>query len=192
MYCQQCIVSCHEALPLHMLRVSLVFHVFGTFYNSDKEWTGLYWVRRTLKELGLVIQLGHRPGEQCYLPKAPYADDFVIINSNGIHSVALRFCGCETAGSHLQQLLRFRLFPATTDKPKTAATFSVLEEFHLLSFESKVSVYHYYNALARRNNGAGLSPPKVVSSPNRQTRSNLVLFRTATNSSCVWSVSGAT
>lgn len=135
---------------------------------------GLFWVRRTLRELGLVIQLGHCPGESCCLPKAPYADDFIIINSNSIHSVALRFCGCETADTHLQQLLRYRLFPATTDKPKTAATFTVLEEFHLLSLESKVSAYHYYSALARRNNNTGLAPPKVGSSFSHQTIFNVL------------------
>ena len=91
----------------------------------------------------------------------PYADDFVIIDSNGIHSIMLRFCGCETADSHLQQLLRSCLFPATTDRPKTTATFTVLEEFHLLSLESKVSAYHFYNALAHRNNNNGLSSLKV-------------------------------
>lgn len=114
-----------------------------------------------LKDLGLVIQLGHRTGDMCYLPKAPHSDDFVIINSNGIHSVALRFCGCETADTHIQQLLRQRLFPVSTDRPRTAATFGVLEEYHLLSLESKVSAYHYYTALARRNNNTGMMPPKV-------------------------------
>ncbi|KAF8443736.1 hypothetical protein L210DRAFT_3611220 [Boletus edulis BED1] len=99
----------------------------------------------------LVIQLGHPSGESCYLSKAPHSDDFVIIHGNGIHSVA---------ESHVQQLLRYQLFPASTDKPRTAATFSVLEEFHLLSLESKVSVHHYYNTLARHSNNSGLLPPK--------------------------------
>ena len=135
---------------------------------------GSFWVRRTLRELGLVIQLGHCPGEPCCLPKTPYADNFIIIDSNGIHSVALRFCGCETADTHLQQLLRYHLFPATTDKPKTAATFTVLEEFHLLSLELKVSAYHYYSALARRNNNTGLAPPKVSSFLNRRILFNVL------------------
>ncbi|KAG6369720.1 hypothetical protein JVT61DRAFT_13648 [Boletus reticuloceps] len=107
-----------------------------------REWTGSYWVWQTLRELGLVIQLGHCPREPCYLPKAPYANDFMIIDSNGIHSIALQFCGCETANSHLHQLLCYCLFPAITDKPKTAATFSILEEFHILSVESKISAHH--------------------------------------------------
>ncbi|KAF9231579.1 hypothetical protein BU15DRAFT_90871 [Melanogaster broomeanus] len=110
--------------------------------------------------LGLVIQLGHQPGSACYLPKPPHSDDFLIINNNGIHSVMLHFCGCETANTHIQQLLWHRLFPASTDRPCTAAMFSMLEEYHLLSLESKVSSYHYYAALARRNNNTGLTPSK--------------------------------
>ena len=115
----------------------------------------------TLKALGLVVQLGHKIGDVCYLPKAPHSDDFVIINNNGVHSVSLHFCGCETADTHIQQLLQQRLFPASTDQPRTAATFSVLEEYHLLSLESKVSAYHYYIALSRCNNNTGMTPPKV-------------------------------
>ncbi|KAF8442225.1 hypothetical protein L210DRAFT_3397494 [Boletus edulis BED1] len=144
MCCKKCMLTAHTSLPLHLV----------------KEWTGTHWLRKSLKDLGLVIQLGHPSGESCYLPKAPHSDDFVIINGNGIHAVTLRFCGCKFADSHIQQLLRYRLFPASTDKPRTAATFSVMEEFHLLSLESKVSAHHYYSALARRGNNVGLSPPK--------------------------------
>ena len=97
----------------------------------------------------------------CYLPKAPHSDDFVIIDSNGIHSISLHFCGCETADMHIQQLLQQRLFPASTDWPRTAAMFGILEEYHLLSLELKVSAHHYYTALARHNNNTGMMPPKV-------------------------------
>ncbi|KIK77166.1 hypothetical protein PAXRUDRAFT_393130 [Paxillus rubicundulus Ve08.2h10] len=144
MFCRDCVVLTHKCLPLHSIR----------------EWTGAFWVQTCLKDLGLVIQLGHQPGSVCYLPKPPHSDDFLIINNNGIHPVTLRFCGCETADTHVQQLLRHRLFPASTDRPRTAATFSMLEEYHLLSLESKVSSYHYYAALARRNNNTGLTPSK--------------------------------
>lgn len=108
-----------------------------------------------------MVQLGHTSGQPCCLPKSPYSDDFVIIDSNGIHPVTLRYCGCESAGTVTQQLLRYRLFPASTDKPRTAATFGVLEKYHLLSLESKVSAYHFYNSLARCTDNTGLSPAKV-------------------------------
>jgi hypothetical protein len=63
--------------------------------------------------------------------------------------------------THTKQLLRERLFPATTTDPKTAATFSVLEQFHLLSFESKVSAFEFYQGLSRLSDNVGIDPPKV-------------------------------
>ena len=63
--------------------------------------------------------------------------------------------------THTRQLLRERLFPATTTDPKTAATFSVLEQFHLLSFESKVSAFEFYQGLSRLSDNVGIDPPKV-------------------------------
>ncbi|KAF8425786.1 hypothetical protein L210DRAFT_3615051 [Boletus edulis BED1] len=143
LYCKDCILLRHASQPLHRIK-------------------GSYWIHTSLKNLDLVIQLGHPTGSPCCLPKPPHSDDFVIVHGNGIHSVTLRLCGCETAATPTQQLLQYRLFPASTDKPRTAATFSVLEEYHLLSLESKVSAHHYYTLLTRRSDNTGLSPPKVT------------------------------
>ncbi|KAG1746426.1 hypothetical protein EDB19DRAFT_1952649 [Suillus lakei] len=104
-----------------------------------QKWNGMFFERVTLKALGLRIQLGHAPGQ-----------------------VSLDFCGCSNAVAHVQQLLRISWFPSTTANPKTAATFRLLEEFHILSFESKVSAYEFYNALTRRTNNTGLAPVKVT------------------------------
>jgi hypothetical protein len=86
------------------------------------------------------------------------------MDSYGIHEVLLDFCDCVEAESHTQQLLRITWFPSTTADPKTAATFRLLEEFHLLSFESKVSAYEFYSALVRRTNNTSLAPVKVGNS----------------------------
>ncbi|KAG2048880.1 hypothetical protein BDR06DRAFT_894657 [Suillus hirtellus] len=42
--------------------------------------------------------------------------------------------------------------------PQTAATFNVLEHFHLLSYESKISAYKFFHGLARHTDNTGLSP----------------------------------
>ncbi|KAG2031785.1 hypothetical protein BDR03DRAFT_936229 [Suillus americanus] len=63
----------------------------------------------------------------------------------------------ESAQIRYKQLLRTRWYPATTSDPRTAAMFALLEHFHLMSFESKISAYEFYHSLARRNNNAGLS-----------------------------------
>jgi len=105
--------------------------------------------------------LGHPVGERCPGPQSTSKDGFVVVHNNGIHMVSLTFCGCETAETHYRQLLRVRWLPATSDRPRTAATFHVLEDFHLVLLESKLSCYDFYNALARRTDNTGLHPPKV-------------------------------
>ncbi|KAG1884716.1 hypothetical protein F4604DRAFT_1878684 [Suillus subluteus] len=77
-----------------------------------------------------------------------------------VHNVVLCFCECQTAQSRTTQLLRMHWFPATTLEPKTAATFRLLHNFHILSFESKASTFEYWQMLARLTNNTGLNPPK--------------------------------
>ncbi|KAI6096537.1 hypothetical protein EDD16DRAFT_1719774 [Pisolithus croceorrhizus] len=144
MYCQDCVVGKHRQHPLHHLEY----------------WTGSYFERRSLRDLGLQIQLGHWAGDRCYRPRPAARDDFTIIHSNGVHSIKLDFCGCESAEAPFQQLLCIRWFPASSEKPRTAATFNVLEQFHLLSFESKVSAFEFYQSLSRISDNTGLNPPK--------------------------------
>jgi hypothetical protein len=115
-----------------------------------------------LKTLGLRVQLGHPATTPCPCPKAAFGDDFVVIDIHGIHAIGLDFCNCESSLPHLIQLLRMRWFPSTVRNPKTAATFQLLEHFHILTFESKASVFEVYHSLARRTDNTGINPPKVV------------------------------
>ncbi|KAG1809885.1 uncharacterized protein HD556DRAFT_1428132 [Suillus plorans] len=93
-------------------------------------WNGTSFQTTMLKALGVRFQLGHS-------------------------IVGLDFCGCEFAQPHITQLLHVRLFPATTGDPKSAATFHVLEYFQMLSFESKVSAWEFYNMIARLTDNTG-------------------------------------
>ncbi|KAG1807216.1 hypothetical protein EV424DRAFT_1543991 [Suillus variegatus] len=108
------------------------------------------------------VQLGHPIGEECLLPQRAFNDDFTLIHTNGIHEIGLDYCGCDTAHTHTTQLLRVAWFPATTSKPRTAATFQILEQYHLLSFESKASGYEFYHAIARLTDNTGLHPHKPL------------------------------
>lgn len=128
-----------------------------------------------MKDMGLRVQLGHPPGSRCINPKKPNEnDDFTVIHTNGIHAVAVDFCGCEGKGrkSRPIQLMRARWYLATGHKPKTAMTFHCLDMFHLLSFESKCSAYEYYKSLARATDNTGMKKIKV-----RQ----LIVVRTLSN-----------
>ena len=121
----------------------------------------MYFGNITLKELGLNIQLGHSVSEKCCRPQSVPRDEFLLVHINGIHVVSLTFCRCETAETHSCQLLCMWWLPTTFDKPHTAATFHVLENFHILSLESKLSCYEFYNALLHCSDNTSLNPPKV-------------------------------
>jgi hypothetical protein len=101
-------------------------------------------------------------GEKCLNPERGINDDFIIIDTHGIHEVGLDFCGCGKSDQrHTIQLLRSKLFPATIKQPKTAATMRVLELFEFLSYESKASAFEFYNKLSRFTDNTGIAPPKV-------------------------------
>ncbi|KAJ7153143.1 hypothetical protein C8R43DRAFT_849126, partial [Mycena crocata] len=101
--CASCIADRHHQLPFHRIEL----------------WRNDTFERKTLKSLGVRIQLGHwaGPERRCALPKAAANDDFVIIDSHGVHEVGLDYCGCGQGGLPTVQLLRARLFPATTTNP---------------------------------------------------------------------------
>ncbi|KAF9782642.1 hypothetical protein BJ322DRAFT_1022239 [Thelephora terrestris] len=106
-----------------------------------------------------LLQLGHHPAEQCTNPQRS-TKPFTVIHTNGIHLVDLAFCGCTEVGNHgtrVQQLLRRRLFPATTLDPQTACTFSLLKSAQLLSLQSKLSLCNYYLSIERLTDATGTS-----------------------------------
>ncbi|RXW15581.1 hypothetical protein EST38_g10274 [Candolleomyces aberdarensis] len=143
--CHSCMVLSHTHQPLHQIKM----------------WNGSHFVKATLKELGLRIQLGHRTGETCQNPLKATNDDFVIVDYDQIHEVGLDYCGCgATNKDQTVQLLERRFYPATTTNPKTAATFRVLEVFEMLQYEAKVSVFEFYQTIARLTDNTGLNEPK--------------------------------
>ncbi|KAF8673069.1 hypothetical protein AX14_005424 [Amanita brunnescens Koide BX004] len=131
--CKQCTIEAHQPHPLHRIQL----------------WNGAFFESISLKTLGLVIQLNHTVDDLCANPSRAFKNDFVILDSHGIHEVALQYCDCHQAVSWTAQLLRARLFPATVVDPKTAATFHLLEAYQLLSFTSKVSGFEFYQSIAR-------------------------------------------
>ncbi|KAJ7495442.1 hypothetical protein FB451DRAFT_1077072 [Mycena latifolia] len=144
--CSSCILDGHQRLPFHRI----------------EQWNGSTFVRKTLKEMGLRIQLGHwhGPDRRCSVPLPATNDDFVVVDNQGVHQVGLDYCGCGQGGPETIQLLRAGLFPATTTNPRTAATFAVLHRYHLLSFESKCSGYEFYQSLARETDNMKHKPNK--------------------------------
>jgi hypothetical protein len=114
----------------------------------------------------MVVQLGHRE-PSCPCP-GPVQKNFVVVDISGIHTIDIRFCAChDTIGgssSHIQ-LLRFRCFPSTITRPRSAFTFEVLNTFHLLTLQSKVSAYDFYSSLAHKTDNTGILNIKVRFAP---------------------------
>ena len=114
--------------------------------------------RTSLKAIGLKIQLGHQhDGCACSNP-IPLRDDFTVVHLNGIHAMTVSLCGCDKAaraGSHIQQLLHAELWPATDAEPNTCFSFQMLENYHIMSLQGKISMYDYYHALERMTDNTG-------------------------------------
>ncbi|KAG1751487.1 uncharacterized protein EDB91DRAFT_1326886 [Suillus paluster] len=102
-----------------------------------KMWCDEYFHPIMLKQLrfACTTQSQHWSALLQPQPKPAYNNDFTVIDVHGIHE-------------------------ATSTDPRTAATFTVLEHFHLLSFESKVSAFEFYHCIARRSDNTGVNPIK--------------------------------
>ncbi len=161
MLCRTCIVELHQAMPFHRVEVSSYSSFICFSQRSFQGWTGSFFKKISLGDLGLVIQLGHKLGQTCQI--SAVVCSFVVIDVDGIHTVQMSFCECtrNVELARYRQLLRSRLWPAMTIYLQTAATFRILNLFQVLSFMSKASAYEFYHTLACLSDNSGLHPPPV-------------------------------
>jgi hypothetical protein len=112
----------------------------------------------------MVLQLGHN-GSPCPSPGA-LQTNFTVVDVSGIHQINLRYCECHHvvggSRSHIQ-LLRARWYPSTVAYPRNAFTFDLLDTFHLITLQGKLSAYDFYNALHHKSDNTGLWKLKVRS-----------------------------
>lgn len=162
--CQKCCLDMHIDRPLDIIEASAKFIDRDSGADTyPQKWNGDFFERITLKSIGVSVQLGHRAGTKCPTPRA--VEDFTVIHTNGIHSVRLAFCNCPnrpTAGDWYQQLLRSRWFPATHLNPRTAATYRVLNMFHVLTLQGKVTTYDFYAGIEKLTDNTGVEDMKVI------------------------------
>ncbi|KAJ7887149.1 hypothetical protein B0H13DRAFT_2342514 [Mycena leptocephala] len=139
MQCQLCCLKRHERMPLHALQ----------------EWTGNFWQAVTLRELGLVYQLGHGGG-RCLFPD-PKLRSMVVLDHPYIHQIHYRYCGCSKSDTMtaIDQVLRNRWYPATVTGPGTCATFATLETFRLQNVVGNMNVHDFVTAMERQTNAFG-------------------------------------
>ncbi|KAJ7482922.1 hypothetical protein B0H11DRAFT_1723465, partial [Mycena galericulata] len=164
--CRECCLEKHADAPLHIV----------------DEWSGVYFYRRPLIDLGQRIQFGHPPHESCDTPR-PGHDGFVVLHDNAIHNVAVDFCGCERrdkTDEPYAQLMKAGWYPATEDRPQTCATFDVLDKFQLHALQGKTSAYDFYTVLEKLTDATGVKPPdryQVFLRMAREYRHLLLLLR---------------
>ncbi|PPR02922.1 hypothetical protein CVT26_009777 [Gymnopilus dilepis] len=139
--CQSCCVRRHRMLPFHIIQ----------------RWTGSTFVKCSLKSLGLRIQLNHL-GLKCANPE-PCHSKFTVLHTNGIHEVAFDYCNCRPL-SKFRQLLRRGLYPSSQENPRSCATFTLLEQLHMVNLTTKCSTYDFYRALEKLTNNRGIDIPK--------------------------------
>lgn len=119
--------------------------------SAFQKWNGHFFEGTTLTALGLVVQFGHHT---CSDPSP--LQDLMVFDLSGVHRLVIRYCGCGDSVSKYTQLLRARLFPATTERPSTAFSFNLLDFFHKLQSQNKCNLYDFYHTIIQRADAAGL------------------------------------
>ncbi|KAF8335185.1 hypothetical protein F5887DRAFT_892104 [Amanita rubescens] len=138
--CRSCIVRMHQDVPLHRI----------------EKWTGDFFDKDSLRNIGLHVQLGHG-GNPCPSP-LPGPPTFTVFDTSGYHIVAVDYCACprDVPIDKRTQLLRHGWFPATFSQPNTVFTFDCLDTFHELTLQGKGNAFDFYHLLLRKTDNANL------------------------------------
>ena len=161
--CKHCLVTSHQDNPLHRIEVNAISHScpVSQIHYSPQCWNGNFFVATSLKDLGLRVQLGHG-GQPCVSPSEG-PKKFSVLDTSGIHYVAIDFCDCRTNGlvPRRVQLLRAGWFPATFNRPQTVFTFRMLDAYHELTLQAKTALYDYYHTILHYSDNHELGVPVV-------------------------------
>ncbi|KAJ7076293.1 hypothetical protein C8R44DRAFT_896597 [Mycena epipterygia] len=105
--CEQCVLLTHKKYPLHWIQ----------------EWTGSHFQRRSLRDMGMRVLLGHS-GLECPVGRAKCVK---VTTDEGVVPVEVVFCDCDPI-THSMQLLR-ELGWATTSQSDTCVFVAGLRRF---------------------------------------------------------------
>jgi hypothetical protein len=75
-----------------------------------------------------------------------------IVHTTGVFQHRVHWCSCLGHEEEHIQLLRLRLFPASTNRPSTAFSFDVLDHFYVIAMECKTSAQSFSQKLRRLTN----------------------------------------
>ncbi|KAI6147798.1 hypothetical protein BKA82DRAFT_3962039, partial [Pisolithus tinctorius] len=133
LFCTECCWKSHESLPFHRIQ----------------QWTGDFYEESAFHMTGIQLHLGH--GGALY-PHAitqaqQAAGEPLPMDDQDVHFIVVNWCECENAEAQYIQLLRAKLFPSMFEKPSTAFTFAVLDDFLRDNLECGTSGMNYYSKL---------------------------------------------
>ncbi|KAJ7201539.1 hypothetical protein GGX14DRAFT_571190 [Mycena pura] len=137
--CPQCWLNKHRTMPTH----------WALIWNAKEKFFEKHDFCRVMKNAS--VALGHY-GERC--PEADLARSFTLVDRNGIHATAIKFCRCKTVDGErgapaFQQLLRAGIFPGSVQDPKTGYTLGLLEYYREERNQGKGSAYNFVHVLQR-------------------------------------------
>lgn len=136
--CHSCILLSHSQMPFHVI----------------EKWTGMFFMPISPSALGIIVYLGHY-GRPCLNNSVLMKGrDTTVVHTNRIRQYRIEYCHCLGAPAEFVQLTQSGLFPTMLERPETAFTFSVLDDFHVHTLTSKKSLWDYYEALVRHTNKA--------------------------------------
>ncbi|KAG1849570.1 hypothetical protein C8R48DRAFT_750224 [Suillus tomentosus] len=154
LFCTECCRTQHQRHPFHHIKTSLMkvgLHIHlahdgtpcpsSTEYSSDLfEWS----------DTDEHIDHNDYP-EGTSIPLVADSDHpaTTIVDKSGVHSISIWYCHCPGALNPDMQLFQAGLFPASFTRPKTAFTFSMLDDFLLDNLECGTSAMNYYSKIRR-------------------------------------------
>ncbi|EIW73921.1 hypothetical protein CONPUDRAFT_68163, partial [Coniophora puteana RWD-64-598 SS2] len=79
--------------------------------------------------------------------KRPKTAWMTVVDISGVHRLPALWCTCPNSAPRDLQLLQMRLYPASTQRPRTAFTFAALHDFMISNLEMKVPANAYFRKL---------------------------------------------
>lgn len=131
LYCSRCLIKRHNDLPFHRI-------------YKLKSSPSPHFEETSLKALGHVLCI-HTCDMTCTGVKSQFS--LKVRHINGVHDIIAESCSCV---ERWKCLLALRIATVTRERPQSAFTFDILDDFCLLNLKSKISPYDYLNALALR------------------------------------------
>ncbi|PPQ80537.1 hypothetical protein CVT24_002657 [Panaeolus cyanescens] len=132
--CKDCVLALHDNLPFHRI----------------EKWQKTHFVKTSTHDLGLITILGHDGLTGCSNPSMPL--NLHVLHTTGWHTIQVKYCCCSSseAVSRDIQLFRAQMIAASSERIRTAFTFELMELFHELNLQSKITAYDFYHTMSNR------------------------------------------